>query len=433
MAWQSALLVGAKVFGSQRLGKNKNSPLRRTTLRPISMFTKDQLAASRVFIVFVAGLAALGPLSIDMYLPTLPNMAANFGVDIAAANLTVSTFMVGMAFGQFFGGPLSDQLGRKTVGLLGLGFFVVSTLAIIFAPSIEAVQILRTFQAMGGGFCSVICMAQARDVFPPEIVAKKFANIILVILLAPMIAPTFGALLAPWGWRAVFWVLIAYATLMATLYLSLIPETNEAKTGQLKFAKMFRGYIAAVTNRTEGRLLALRFAIFSGFSSGVLFTYVTNSSFIFIEYFKLSPFEFAATFGLLVAMMMSGNRFTAMMLGRIPAPRILSWANAMQITTAAIMVVICMLSEPGLWTILTGMSLLIISNGAISPAASGHYISLYTENIGSASSFNASMMFFFGALIGGLAAVLSGGELLPIFSVMLVSSLIARLVLISTR
>ncbi len=397
------------------------------------MLSKQQLANSPFFLFFVAGLAALAPFAVDGYLPTLPDMASSMNATMAAANLTVSAFMFGMAIGQFVGGPLSDQLGRKAIGLTGLILFATSSLLIIFAQSIEAIQLLRVSQAIGGGFASVVCMAQARDVFAPEVVAKKFANIILVILIAPMIAPTIGALVASSGWRTVFWLLLGYSTMMIALYVTLIPETNEQRSGRFNLAQMLRGYAAAISQRTNGRLIAIRFAMFSGLSSGILFCYVTNAAFIYIEYFSLSTFEFAAVFGLMAFMLMVGNRITAKLLDTHAAPQILNWANLVQIVMAIAIVVLGSLSDVKLWQVLICLGGLIICNGMISPAASGYFISLYDENIGSASSLNASMMFAFGSIVGGVAAIISNEQLLPIFVIMLVCAICARITLVSTR
>ena len=397
------------------------------------MLDKQQLASNRFFLVFVAGLAALAPFSIDAYLPTLADMANSLKTDMAAANLTISAFMFGMAIGQFFGGPLSDQLGRKTIGVAGLIIFITSSVLIIFANSVEEVQLLRMTQAIGGGFASVVCMAQARDVFDPQVIVKKFANIILVVLVAPMIAPTIGALLSGFGWRAVFWFLTIFASSMLVLYLSLIPETNEERTRKLDLVSMFRGYGAAIVNRTEGRLISLRYAMFSGFSSGILFCYVTNATFIFFDHFSLGKFEFAAVFGAMGFMLMVGNRITAGLLNNYPPPQILSWANITQLSMTAVLVILSAASDPALWQVILGLSLLIACSGMISPAASGYFISLYSKNIGSASSLNASMMFAFGSVVGGFAAVISQGELLPIFIVMFGCSLFARLVLWSAQ
>jgi len=397
------------------------------------MYTKQQLTVSRFFLVFIAGLAALGPIGIDAYLPTLPNLANDFGVTMATANLTVSTFMMGMALGQFLGGPLSDQLGRKTIGLAGLSLFIAASVLIALANNIEQVLVLRLIQAIGGGFTSVICMAQVRDVFEPKDVGKKFANIILVILIAPMFAPTIGTIISVYGWRTIFVTLAVFTSAMALTYLVRIPETNSSIPEKFSVKQIFVGYWAAINNRTNGNLIALRYATFTGFSAGVLFCYVTNAAFILIDHFQQTKFQFSLYFGVMVFALMIGNRLTARIMNDTELPSIIYWANLLQLATATAMVILCAVNEPSLWQILLGMGILMACNGAISPASGGHFISLFDKNIGAASSLNSTFMFAFGALIGGLASVLSNGELLPIFAVMLASSICARVLLLSAR
>ncbi len=397
------------------------------------MYTKQQLSVSRFFLIFVAGLAALGPMGIDAYLPTLPNLASDFGVSMATANLTVSTFMMGMALGQFLGGPLSDQLGRKCIGLGGLLVFMIASVLIALATTIEQVLVFRLIQAIGGGFTSVICMAQVRDVFEPKDVGKKFANIILVVLVAPMFAPIIGTIISAYGWRAIFVTMAVFTSLMALIYTLRIPETNANTAEKFSFSQVFMGYWAAINNRTNGRLIGLRYALFTGFSSGVLFCYVTNAAFILIEHFEQSKFQFSAYFGAMVFALMVGNRLTARMMNKVELPSIIYWANLIQLITASSLVILCLTTEPKLWQIMLGISVLMACSGAISPASSGHFISLYNKNIGAASSLNSTLMFAFGSLIGGLGSVVSNGELLPIFAVMLACSIVARVILLSAR
>jgi len=397
------------------------------------MYTKQQLELSRFFLIFVAGLAALGPLSIDAYLPTLPDVANDLGTDMATANLTISSFMFGMAIGQFLGGPLSDQVGRRRIGLIGLAIHIVATLLIVAAQSIEQILLLRLIQALGGGFASVICLAQVRDVFAPELVSKKFANIIMVILLAPMFAPILGTLISAFGWRAIFVTLALYGVIMMLIYFVLIPETNEHLPNKFSTGEVFRGYWAAISKRTNGRLIGLRMALFAGFSAGVLFSYVTNAAFILIDYFHLSKFEFSFVFGAMIVALMAGNRLTVWLLNKHSALRIIYAVNLLQLLVAATLVLICWFTQPNLMVILVGLALLVSCYGSMSPAASGYFISLYDKNIGAASSLASTTMFAFGAIIGGIAALLANGELLPIFAVMLASTLIARVLLLSVR
>ena len=150
------------------------------------MFTVQTLRNSQWFLVFLGGLVALTPLSIDAYLPAMPDMAGHFATDFTAVNLTLTLYVLGSAAGQFFGGALSDHLGRRPLGLLGLLVFVLASLLITVATSIQQVWLLRVLQALGGGVASVICMAQVRDIFTAEEVPVKIANIILIMLLAPI-------------------------------------------------------------------------------------------------------------------------------------------------------------------------------------------------------------------------------------------------------
>ena len=132
-------------------------------------------------------------------------------------------------------------------------------------------------------------------------------------------------------------------------------------------------------------------------------------------------------------MLMVGNRITARLLDNHAAPTILNWANLAQIVAAVVIVVLSFLGQIHLWQVMLCLAGLIICNGMISPAASGHFISLYQENIGSASSLNASLMFASGSIIGGLASIASKGQLLPIFMIMLACAVLARVTLLSTQ
>jgi DHA1 family bicyclomycin/chloramphenicol resistance-like MFS transporter len=397
------------------------------------MYSQQQLTLSRFFLVFVAGLAALGPLSIDAYLPTLPDLAQEFGVSMSTANLTVSAFFFGMALGQFIGGPLSDQLGRKKIGLVGLVIHIIATVAITFAVTLDQILVLRLVQAIGGGFASVICLAQVRDIFEPADVGPKFANIIIVILIAPMLAPALGTVISAFGWRAIFLALAVYGVLMMVLYIALVPETNQDMPEQFSVPELFKGYWAAVTKRTDGRLIGLRLALFSGLSAGVLFCYVTNAAFILIDFFKLSKVQFSIAFGMMILTFMIGNRISVRLMKVWAAPKIVDRINLIQLLVTLIMIVLCFFIELTLWQVLLGISLILGCHGATSPAASGYFIGLYDKNVGSASSLSSTLVFAFGGLIGGASSLLSQGKLLPIFLVMFGASFLARICLKTAR
>jgi len=161
----------------------------------------------------------------------------------------------------------------------------------------------------------------------------------------------------------------------------------------------------------------------------VLFSYVTNAAFILIDFFKLSKVQFSIAFGMMIFTFMIGNRISVQLMKTWAAPKIVDLINFIQLIVTLAMIALCYYFEPGLWQVLIGISLILGCHGATSPAASGYFIGLYDKNVGSASSLSSTLVFAFGGLIGGISALLSEGQLLPIFMVMFVSSLLARICL----
>ena len=395
------------------------------------MFTVQTLRNSQWFLVFLGGLVALTPLSIDAYLPAMPDMAGHFATDFTSVNLTLTLYVLGSAAGQFFGGALSDHLGRRPLGLLGLLVFVLASLLIAVATSIQQVWLLRVLQALGGGVASVICMAQVRDIFTAEEVPVKIANIILIMLLAPMLAPLIGAVLLQLGWESIFLFLALYAGFFLLIYFFGIPETGAAHGGQprkLSWRSLGAGYLAVLRQRRNGRRIALRLILFSACSSGIFMCYLTNAAFIYMQYFGLNEFEFSALFAAGSLTMMGGNRGAVWLLRRRPPLRVLSLVNGLHIA-ALTLGLACVLLLDSPWVSMASLLLVVGISGAVAPTAAGFYMSLFMENSGTAASLKTTLMFSFGSLIGALAALLSAGELLPIFAVMLAAGCLGRLVL----
>jgi MFS family permease len=180
--------------------------------------------APRYLILFFGALVALGPLSMDAYLPAMPAMAAAFGVSIVSLNNTLSVFLIGYAVGQFFGGSFSDQIGRKRIGYTGLILYILASLGVAFAQDVQQMLVLRFLQAVAGGFSTVICMATVRDVYPIEELGRRFAAITMIVLVAPLVAPVLGAFLLPFGWESIFVVKASYAAILLGLYTLLVPR-----------------------------------------------------------------------------------------------------------------------------------------------------------------------------------------------------------------
>ena len=212
--------------------------------------------APRYLILFFGALVALGPLSMDAYLPAMPAMAAAFGVSIVSLNNTLSVFLIGYAVGQFFGGSFSDQIGRKRIGYAGLVLYIFASVGVAFAQDVEQMLVLRFVQAIGGGFSTVICMATVRDVYPIEELGRRFATITMIVLVAPLVAPVLGAVLLPFGWETIFVVKAGYAAILLGLYALLVPETRRGHWRDLSVRSIFRQCWEVVTRRVDGQRVA---------------------------------------------------------------------------------------------------------------------------------------------------------------------------------
>jgi DHA1 family bicyclomycin/chloramphenicol resistance-like MFS transporter len=379
-------------------------------------------------ILFFGALAALGPLSIDAYLPAIPAMADAFGVEVVSLQNTLNVFLVGYGFGQFFGGALSDQVGRKRVGYAGLCVYAVASIAIAFAGSLEQMLALRFVQAIGGGFSTVICMATVRDVYPVEQLGRRFATVTMVLLIAPLVAPTLGAVLLRFGWETIFVLKAAYAVLLLGVYAVLVPETRPGSLHHLSLRSVFRQCLEVVRRRVGSRHLPIRYATTMAFSAAVMMTFVTNSSFIYLEYFAVSPSRFPWLFAASVVGVMSMNLLSMWRLRSDNAGTFFRTGLSMQLAGVASLFLVVLAADATLGAVVTLIVLTVSTVGLVGPSGSTRYMGFFRELAGSASSVYTTMMFLLGGVCGLLSSVLNDGTLVPIAGMMLAASVTANVV-----
>lgn len=393
------------------------------------MITRQTLATSYFFMVFLGAMSALAPLSVDTYLPVLGQLAEHFEVDIAAVNLTISAYLFGNAVGQFFGGALSDQLGRKPVGSMALLIFAAATLAIVLAPSIQQMQILRVIQALGGGAVLVVCMAQVRDLYPVNEVPQRMASVMLVMMVAPMLAPSLGLLLSVLGWQMIFIFLALYSLFCWYVFTFKIPELMLKTPTGVNLRALVKNYWIVLSNRHNGRLTALHLNLFSALTGAVYFAYLTNSALIFGQIFAMSALSFCLIFAAGGLSMLMGSFVASQLLKTTPPMQLMWHSNLLQVAAALWLFLLASFSVAGVVEVIAGVCICLFAGGATRPTAAGVYMTYFDDNSGAAASLQTTLLFLLGALIGGLAALASQGELAPIFAVMLGSSLAARGVL----
>ncbi len=293
-----------------------------------------KLAVPRHLILFIGALVAIGPLSLDAYLPAMPAMAKAFGVGIVQINNTISVYLVGYGLGQIFGGSFSDQIGRKRVGLIGLTLFALASIAIGFATTVEQVEWLRFTQAIGGGFSTVICWAIVRDVYPVEELGKRMAMVTLVMLASPVIAPSLGAALLRFGWPAIFFFKAAYAGSLATYYFAAVPETRPGAWSRLSVITTLRQCARVLTFKDQAGQWPMVYAFSMAFGASCFMTFLTNSSFAYIEYFGVSESQFPLYFGVGVVGMIATNIYSMRHLKLDNAPTFFRVGLAIQLAAA---------------------------------------------------------------------------------------------------
>ena len=391
------------------------------------------LASRRAFILFVGALVAIGPLSLDAYLPAMPAMAEAFGVGIVRLNATISLYLVGYGVGQFFGGAFSDQIGRKRIGLTGLAIFAGASVLIAFATSVDQVQWFRFIQAIGGGFATVICMALVRDVYPVEELGRRMAMVTLIMLASPVVAPSIGAALLRFGWPTIFFFKAIYATTLAAIYAFFVPETRPGRWNRLSIATTMKQCAEVVSRRVDGVRVPVFYALSMALAAAVFMTFLTNASFVYIEYFGVSSTLFPLYFGLSIFGMIATNIFSMKRLTSGNAPFLFRLGLRLQLVSVICLAIVVMVGAGSIWFVVAPVSVMVATFGLTGPSGSSRYMSHFEKLAGSAASFYTTLMFSMGAIFGGISGLFFDDTLRPVVTTMLAASIAANLMSLRVR
>ncbi|MBI3146423.1 MAG: Bcr/CflA family multidrug efflux MFS transporter [Pseudogulbenkiania sp.] len=354
-------------------------------------------------IVLLSALVAFGPLSIDMYLPSLPAIAQDLAAPVGLMQFTIGGFLTGFCLGMLLYGPLSDRFGRRPVLLTGIALYVIASLACVFAASAEQLIALRVLQAIGGGAASVMGRTVVRDVFPLERAAQVLSLMHLVTMIAPLVAPVLGGwLLLVAGWRALFLALALFGAVCLVLVALRLPETHPAeRRADVSLAAAFRAYGHLLTDApTVGYLLAL------GLTFGAMFAYITGSPFVYIEYFGVAPQYYGYLFGLNITSVIALTTANKWLVRHIALDTLL------QLQTAVIAVAGLALWLLGAESLLAVVLPLLVSvglTGSIGPNTMARLLQRHTEHAGAAMALAVSGQFGLGMLASALVATLHDG------------------------
>lgn len=374
-------------------------------------------------------LSAFAPFAIDTYLPGFPRIARDLGATIAGVQITLAIFLVGLAVGQILWGTLSDHVGRRRPLLAGCLIFSGAAVVCATSHSLETLIVARFFMGLGGSAGVVISRAIARDLFEEQEAAKFYSMMMIVGGIAPIVAPFMGSLLLThFTWRAIFWTLTGFGCLCTLAVLRNIPETL-ARENRMRghIVEVFRGYGRILGNR---RFLGPALAI--GCTSGMLFTYIADSSYVFIELFGVPVAYFGFLFATNSIGLYIGGRSNIFLLRRFTPEQLLRkgmWINV----ALGLLLVGCAATGWGRLPVFFGVLFLCLSTlGVIFPNATAMTMQPFAADAGSASALMGIFQFVLGATGGALVGMFHSGTALPMAIQIACYGLLARGILLLT-
>ncbi|MBB2887949.1 MULTISPECIES: multidrug effflux MFS transporter [Pseudomonas] len=380
-------------------------------------------------ILILGALSAFGPLAIDFYLPAFPAMALAFGTDEKHVQLTLAAYFLGLSIGQLAYGPVADRFGRRLPLLTGVGLFTVASLACAYAPSLEWLIGARFVQALGGCAGMVIARAVVSDKCDAVGSAKVFSQLMLVMGLAPILAPMLGGLLVnTTGWQSIFLVLTGFSALAGLAVALGLPESLPAHMPRQPLSGALRQY---------GRLLAdpifLGHALTGGVAIAGMFAYIAGSPFVFIKLYGVPAEHFGWLFGINAAGFILVAQVNARLLARRGPAFLLARTVWLYLAGGLALLAVSSLHTAHLWPLLIPLFVCIASLGCIVPNASACAMSGQGARAGSASAMLGCLQFSVAAGAAALVGVLHDGSAMPMAMVISLCAIVVVSVAMLTR
>ncbi|MEV4054024.1 multidrug effflux MFS transporter [Amycolatopsis sp. NPDC049688] len=364
------------------------------------------------FVLVLGGLTAFGPLSIDMYLPALPRMAADLHAADSTVQLTLSAFIVGLALGQLVLGPLSDALGRRRPLLAGLALYVVGSVLCAVSPDAWLLVAARFVQSLGAAAGIVIARATVRDLFSGTAMTKFFSTLMLVSGLAPILAPLIGGQLLTWtSWRGVFVVLTAFGALLLAVVVFFLPEPSSARS-PLRLSQVMRTYGRLALDRSFAG-----YALASGLLFASMFAYISGSSFALQGVYGLSPQAYSLVFGANGVGIVLAGQLNGRLVGRV-RERVLLLSGLLLGVAGGTFVLASVLLRASLALLLVSLFLLVSSIGLVMPNASSLALASHARSAGAASALLGVLQFVVGAAATPLVGLGGPGTAVPMAATM---------------
>lgn len=354
-------------------------------------------------ILLLGALAACGPISIDMYLPSLPSIAQAFLVTTGSAQTTLTSFMLGFSVGMLLYGPLSDSFGRRPVLLGGIIMYALASIACGVAFSIGSLVTFRFVQALGAA--SVLARAIARDAHEPADAARVLSMLSIVTSIGPLLAPLIGGqLLLLGGWRVVFVALTIFGAVCAVTAFLRVPETwPREKRKQSAVLKSFAAYGKILRDPVAWGLM-----LCGGMAFASMFAYITATPFVYIEYFHVSAQHYGFLFALNIVGIMFGNFLNTRLIGLLGSLRLIAFSAIVSCVASLFVSLVCLTGWGGLWSIVGGLFFVVGVVGLLSANCTTDLMHRYPHNAGAAAAVFGAVQLALGALASFVVSAWGG-------------------------
>ncbi|AWY21754.1 MFS transporter [Moraxella bovis] len=364
---------------------------------------------------------AIGPLAIDMYLPALPTMADDFGVSVSEVSKSVPFYFIGLVFGQLFYGPFSDRVGRVLPMYMGMTIFVIASVICATTTSELVLFVARTLQALGACVTAVVTRAAIRDTLNPIQGARAFSLMVLVMGLAPILAPSLGALILGFtDWHALFWFLAGYGVfniILTKLFLkeTLAPENRNTKP----ISQTFASYLDLAKDKTF-----IIPAVAGGVLQGAFFIYLSISSELFMVNFGLSEKQFAIAFGANAFGFIALTQVNQFLTSRFRLVQLLRFGALMQLVSASCLLMLALTGLAYFPLVFMAIFCCIAGLGFTQPNATAIALAYQKKRAGMASAMQGALQFSVG-IFGGL--LLSLFDVSPVLKLGIVITVLVSL------
>ncbi len=375
---------------------------------------------NRATIILILGfLSAIGPFSIDMYLPGFPAIAKDLHTSIETVAYSLSSFFIGVCIGQVLCGPLLDRYGRKMPLYAGLLLYILATIGCVFTSSVQVLIVLRFFQAIGGCVGMVAPRAIIRDMFPVEESAKIFSYMILILGVSPIIAPTAGSyIITHFGWHAIFIILTVLAVLLLVAVIIWLPESKQPDPNYSLQPKPILSSFWIVLRQPQFFIYAVTGAI----SSAGLFAYLAGSPYVFMELFGTTEQQYGGIFALIAAGLITSSQ------------QIVKATLTIQTIAGLVLFAATALGWLNLYSTIALIFVYLSCQGFNFPNSSALSMAPFTKHAGSASALMGAIQMGVGALASAVVGLFIPHNALPMTGVMAACILLAWLLLFfSTR